>query len=390
MRFQITRPCLLQVLLFTVMWGGNMLAAPISYRATALGTLGGAYSRVGDINASGQVVGSSQTASGVEHGFLFTGGRMIDLGAPEGRQSWASTINDAGQVTGTYWRQGNIPKGEGIIGEGFFYSDGQTTTLPSLGGMSTLCCGINERGEMVGVSWITGNETYHAFKFHNGALTDLGTLGGHASSGADINNSGQITGYSWTDDLTQLIHAFLYTNGEMIDLGTLGGRLSNPSRINESGQITGYSEVFANGPLRAFFYTGGAMKDLGTLGGKDSAGIGINNRGQVTGSSDMPGDALEHAFLYTDGIMYDLNALVSSGLPAGAFLTAATGINDNGWIVANGSDRIAYLLQPEAAVPEPASVLLVATGIGVVAGMRRRARGRGDNYLPLIARERRR
>ena len=159
----------------------------------------------------------------------------------------------------------------------------------------------------------------------------------------------------------------------MTDLGTLGGRLSNPSRINERGQITGYSEALTNGPLRAFFYTDGVKNNLGTLGGTNSDGIGLNNRGQVTGSSEMPGDAVEHAFLYTDGILYDLNALVSSGLPAGAFLTSATGINDNGWIVANGSDRMAYLLQPEAAVPEPASVLLVAVGIGAVAGMRRRA-----------------
>ena len=73
--------------------------------------------------------------------------------------------------------------------------------------------------------------------------------------------------------------------------------------------------------------------------------------------------------------MYDLNSLVTSGLPAGVFLDAATGINDNGWIIANASDGMAYLLEPNVpapAVPEPGSLALVGSGAVLLLGFGRR------------------
>src|SRR5256885_10444317 len=48
---------------------------------TALGNLGGAFSRSYDINASGVVVGSSTNASGVERPFRMNGTTMVDLGS---------------------------------------------------------------------------------------------------------------------------------------------------------------------------------------------------------------------------------------------------------------------------------------------------------------------
>ncbi len=72
-----------------------------------LGTLGGstpyAYGTTTsayDINDSGQVVGSSYTASGQSHAFLYENGVMKDLGTLGGTSSWASDINDSGQIVG--------------------------------------------------------------------------------------------------------------------------------------------------------------------------------------------------------------------------------------------------------------------------------------------------
>ena len=109
------------------------------------------------------------------------------------------------------------------------------------------------------------------------------------------------------------------------------------------------------------------MTDLGTpLGGSFSRGYSINASGQVTGDYGIAGDGVR-AFLYSGGSMYDLTDLVSHGLPDGVILDGATGINDSGWIIANGRDSKAYLLQP---VPEPASLALFLIAAGALAVLR--------------------
>jgi probable HAF family extracellular repeat protein len=53
-----------------------------------LGTLpGGTHSWATGINNKGQIVGYSTIASGQTHAFLYSGGTMIDLGTLEGGQA---------------------------------------------------------------------------------------------------------------------------------------------------------------------------------------------------------------------------------------------------------------------------------------------------------------
>jgi len=69
---------------------------------TDLGTLpGGNSSQATGINDHGLVVGSSSTASGNTHAFVFENGVLLDLGTlPGGDFSEANGINDHGEMVG--------------------------------------------------------------------------------------------------------------------------------------------------------------------------------------------------------------------------------------------------------------------------------------------------
>jgi probable HAF family extracellular repeat protein len=80
-----------------------------------------------------------------------------------------------------------------------------------------------------------------------------------------------------------------------------------------------------------------SVTDLGTLGGGTSKGYGINASGHVTGEAVTANGAL-HAFLYAKRAMRDLNSMIDPAIAAQVTLFSGKGINDDGWIVANGVD----------------------------------------------------
>jgi probable HAF family extracellular repeat protein len=219
---------------FAVVWEDGIprrldrLAEPL--RATAMA-----------VNASGTVVGGAYNADGFEQPVLWDARGIVDLGLPGGGRAW--DINDKGQIVG----QTTSPTGSWGA---FLWQNGSVRDLGTLAGGNTFATGINEAGQVVGWSSSNWRDEEHAFLWADGRMTDLGTLGGSRSAALDINDNGQVVGYSTTSISTSRVphyHAFVWERGILTDLGTLGGDWTIAEAINNSGVIVGASNYTRGG-----------------------------------------------------------------------------------------------------------------------------------------------
>jgi probable HAF family extracellular repeat protein len=336
-------------------------STPAEYSLISLGTLGGKSSFAVAINATGQIVGRSETTDGRKHAFLFNKGMMLDLGTLGGKNSEAYSINASGQIVG----DSDLGAGSASRTHGFLYDHGKMQDLGTLGGESSRAIGINDSGLIVGMSDVFSQNPLdgavgpHAFIYSGGKMRDLAGIVGAASS---VNNSGQIAGSAMFNlekgnNIDTIRRAAIFGKDAVQDLGLPPKKISFATAINASGQVAGtgnYNAPQAGGghQFHAFLYDQGTSQDIGTLGGEESRAYAINSSGQVVGTADTASDS-PHAFLFDGDRMLDLNglastaALASSGFKA---LTIALGINDRGQIVGEGKDAkgngIAFLLTP--------------------------------------------
>jgi len=124
-----------------------------------LGTLGGSAASARDINASGQVVGSSSLRRDTSsHAFLYSGGALKDLGTLGGANSSATDISDAGQVVGSADTKAGAS-------HAFLYSNGFMADLnalipPGSGWVLTSASSIKRSGHIVGEGTLNGQARF--------------------------------------------------------------------------------------------------------------------------------------------------------------------------------------------------------------------------------------
>ncbi len=251
-----------------------------------LGTLGGGGndSAAFGINGSGQVVGQANSSQGApDQAFLWTkGAGMTDLGNLGGAGSVANAINASGQIAG----QSELASG--YVHAFLWTSGGGMQDLGTLsGGQQSGANGINSAGEITGWANVGSNDAAIVWT-HNTGLVNLGINASCGATAFGINDSAEVVGWfnnSSKCDFTA--HGFSWTESEGFkDLGVLsGGQYSFAYGINSSGQIVGTGSSSTSAAVALLWTADGTLHDLNTLISSKTrilvAANAINNAGQI-------------------------------------------------------------------------------------------------------------
>ena len=313
------------------------------------------------INNAGHMTGYGVIGStGEIHAFIFANGIFQDLGLLGYQASDGIAINNSDQLAAD---------GIGPGSTALSYSTGHAHRLGSVDGGYSSALSINSLGDIVG-SAKNGDGVTVGFSWIGGVFTDLSPQGIYRA--ACINDSRQIvgsSGYYWVYGGYghSSSHGCLYSGGAFTDLGSLTGdprTNTEANGINATGQIVGYSTA-ADGSLHAVLYSSGTLQDLGTLDGANASAIAINSGGTIIGYLTNPYGANLGAFVYSGGAMHNLGDLITVGGDGWSALVV-TGLNDNGWIVGNGTvggATHAFVLKPTGTAGAGTPVAALRSGI---------------------------
>ncbi|WP_289031251.1 hypothetical protein [uncultured Paraglaciecola sp.] len=321
-----------------------------NYSIRDLGTLGGNFIDVADINNNGLVVGVSTDVSDVEYAFLYSyaDDAMTNLGAMGGVSSKAVSINNNDQVlvevTDAY---GNIVPA--LYSGGMLEPiGGVLEILGALEGFKLMT--INDAGQILATYYDQSTKTAHTYiRESDGTVLDLNSLGINMF-GEDMNGLGEVVGWFDADgtdsygNYKAIKHTAKYSGGLMSE--ELNGNTA-ASAINDSGELVGYG---IHGAAFGFFGQSAFSIDNGVLtevkGGSGWTGAyasNINNNGVIVGATfDHNGSYPFHAFVYHDDFGFkDLmdHSLYLHGIEFFKRFTDAIAINDVGQIVGVGPIR---------------------------------------------------
>ena len=295
-----------------------------AYKFTSFGYPGASRTYASGINNSGEVVGGWQDSSGVAHGFVLNGDVFRSFDVPGALGTYPSRVNDAGIVVGSYTR-----------GPARLLRD-------ATGNLVLVCCDSygfvrTPDGQVLTVHYPTTNsELPTTWLF-------------------DVNNAGQIVGgynefeLAVPNSSSHGIHSFLF-DGATFTL------IDHPSAvasalpvtyaigINDTGDIVGGYNDSQDSTRHGFVLRNGTFTILDMPRAPFTDLHDINNFGDIIGESLT---CSSFSFLYTPKGGFSCIVGTPLGKPT-LVPSLAGGLNNVGQIVgeAGGGSHLAYLASP--------------------------------------------
>jgi probable HAF family extracellular repeat protein len=277
-------------------------------RVIDLGSLPGGYeSQAISITDQGQVAGFAQNGiqdpfsifgwGGQVRSFVWRDGQMTDIGTLGGPDAVMAWQNARGQIVGDSYTDATANETTGIPTlHPYLWTRGKMRDLGTLGGAFSQTNWVNDAGQVVGFASLPGEQFVHPFLWDGARLRDLGTLGGNFGLAFHINAAGHVVGLATTTNDAAL-HAFLWSQGEMTDLsGATSPDCTVAESLNDHDQVVGHT----CDETTALLWSGGKEYDLTALTGATNVqltvAVTIDNQGRIVAAGRLP-DGNQRLFL---------------------------------------------------------------------------------------------
>lgn len=150
---------------------------------------------------------------------------------------------------------------------------------------------------------------------------------------SDVSEGDQVLGRAINEEDGSEFYFTASSNGPFTAFETPPGvELDTLTEVSDSGHVIGTARVDDGAPQAVVIDPSGTITVLQSPSSGPARAFGVNAQGWVVGASaDDPSQAMMWA---ADGTPLPLQDALSSPLPAGLSLTAATGVNANGQVIA--------------------------------------------------------
>jgi hypothetical protein len=246
--------------------------------------------------------------------------RFIAFSVPGSPATYATGINDAMTVTGTY-------VGFQKVELGFVRTaDGRITSFKVCGKTYPLL--INSSGEIAGVCKQGDDSVYGFVRSSDGHITSFSMGSGESTYVTAMNDGGTVVGFLKKPNTSRPVHGFLrHPDGFVSDIDVPGSLETRPESINRFGEVTGV--YLARGGYAGFIrYPDGQIATFSL--GLDLLPSSINTSGYVAGVYiELPELNPNHGFVRSPG------GKLTTFTPPGRIGAEFLGINDEGTICGN-------------------------------------------------------
>jgi hypothetical protein len=204
---------------------------------------------------------------------------------------------------------------------------------------------INDLGQIVG-TYLDSSGDYHGYERNGGKFTSLDVPFAGATSTVPfgINNSGEVVG-GWEGSSGG--GGFTLIGGAYASFNYPGSIYTNPFGLNSAGEIVGFYED-ASGVGHGFLLSGGTYTSFDFPGAVETFADGINDSGDIVGTYCLTSECIS-TFAGAQGFLLSGGVFTTIAIP-GEFYTEALGINNNGVVVGYYQDAaglvVSFLAAP--------------------------------------------